>query len=271
MAPQARFWLLTIPKDAWNPPSELPEPCTYVKGQAETGATTGYEHWQVIAGFKRAVRLSAVKAVFSSRCHAEPSRSAAADDYVWKDDTAIEGSRFELGGKPLRRNNKVDWDTIRAKAVSGEIDDIPADVYIRYYNQLTRIRQDNLRPVAIERRCKVFWGRTGLGKSHTAWAEAGISAYPKDPRSKFWDGYRGQSHVVIDEFRGAIDVSHMLRWLDKYPVIVEVKGSSVVLKATTIWITSNLHPKDWYKDLDEETRQALLRRLEIVHFDSLHQ
>jgi len=65
-----------------------------------------------------------------------------------------------------------------------------------------------------------------------------------DPRSKFWDAYSGHEHVVIDEFRGGIDISHMLRWLDRYPVLVEVKGSSVCLKAGVIWITSNLHPRD---------------------------
>jgi len=35
------------------------------------------------------------------------------------------------------------------------------------------------------------------------------------------DGYRGQEHVVFDEFRGGIDISHVLRWFDRYPVIVE--------------------------------------------------
>lgn len=134
---------------------------------------------------------------------------------------------------------------------------------ISYYNQLKRIAADHMEPLAIERTVQVYWGATGSGKSRRAWNEASLLAYPKDPRSKFWDGYRGQEHVVIDEFRGGIDISHVLRWLDRYPVIVEVKGSSVVLKATKIWITSNLHPKDWYPELDEETKQALLRRMNV--------
>lgn len=29
-----------------------------------------------------------------------------------------------------------------------------------------------------------FWGTTGSGKSFRAWAEAGLDAYPKDPRTK---------------------------------------------------------------------------------------
>lgn len=268
---QARYWLLTIPASDWSVPDAVPSNIQYLRGQRERGAESDYEHWQLYVIFKRAVRLRAVKRAFCDTCHAEATRSAAAEQYVWKESTAIPDTQFERGSKPLHRNDHRDWDAIRAAAIVGDYSSIPSDVFVRNYNSLRRITADHMRPTPIERSCTVFWGRTGLGKSHRAWAEAGFDAYPKDPRTKFWDGYQGQQHVVMDEFRGAIDVSHMLRWLDKYPVIVEVKGSSVVLKATTIWITSNLHPKDWYKDLDEETRQALLRRLEIVHFDSLHQ
>jgi len=120
------------------------------------------------------------------------------------------------------------------------------------------------------RTCWVYWGRTGTGKSRRAWDEAGLDAYAKDPRTKFWCGYFGQEHVVLDEFRGGIDVSHLLRWLDRYPVSVEIKGSSVPLAATTFWITSNLDPRVWYPELDEETLNAFLRRLNIIHFDALY-
>jgi len=59
-------------------------------------------------------------------------------------------------------------------------------------------------------------------------------------------------------------VAHILRWFDRYPVIVEVKGSSVVLSAKKVWITSNLSPDQWYPNLDVVTRAALMRRLTIT-------
>lgn len=121
----------------------------------------------------------------------------------------------------------------------------------------------------MERTTVAFWGPTGTGKSRTAWDEAGMDAYPKDPRTKWWDGYTGQEHVVVDEFRGGIDVAHLLRWLDRYPVLVETKGGSIPLRATKFWFTSNLDPRNWYPDLDAETQAALIRRLEIKHFVSL--
>lgn len=127
-----------------------------------------------------------------------------------------------------------------------------------------RIAQDHLKPIAVERKVRVYWGKTRVGKSRRAWDEAGLDAYPKDPRSKFWDGYRGHSNVVIDEFRGDIDIAHILRWFDRYPVIVEVKGTSVVLQSTDIWITTNLNPWDWYPNMDADTKDAMMERLEIT-------
>lgn len=214
--------------------------------------------------FSRSVRLSAVKLVFGSECHAELSRSAAADEYVWKDSTAIRETRFELGRRPFRRNCSKDWDEIVGNAKSGNFSDIPSDVLLRHYANIKRIRQDSLVAIGVVREVIVYWGRTGVGKSRLAW-EQFPSAYPKDPRNKWWDGYQGQRQVIIDEFRGDIGISHVLRWCDRYPVLVETKGSSTTLNAETIIFTSNLHPKDWYKELDEETYLALKRRLKIFN------
>lgn len=135
-----------------------------------------------------------------------------------------------------------------------------------HYHTLRSIRADHCKPTAITRTCNVFWGATGTGKSRRAWDEAGMDAYAKDPRTKFWCGYSGETNVIFDEFRGAIDIGHLLRWLDRYPVNVEIKGSSTPLRCKTIWITSNLSPSEWYPGLDEATLSALLRRLTVVHF-----
>lgn len=263
--PQARYWMLTIAYTEWKVCEHLPERVEWLKGQLEVGEQ-GFEHWQLVVGFATKVRLAAVKKAFGPTCHAEPTRSEAADDYVWKDETSVYGSRFELGCKAIRRGNSVDWQRILTCAKSGNIEEIPPDIVVRCYNQISRIGTDFAQPVGIEREILVYWGKTGTGKSRRAWDEGGLDSYPKDPRSKFWNGYRGQQHVIIDEFRGGIEISHMLRWLDRYPVIVDIKGGGTVLKAKKIWITSNLHPKDWFPNLDSDTLDALLRRLTITHF-----
>lgn len=273
---QARYWILTIPYNHFTP--FLPPNVSYVKGQLERGsnegssceAPEGYLHWQLICYYNKKVSLSYVKSIFGDQCHAEKSKSSAVESYVWKDDTSIQGTRFELGKQSFKRNSSKDWDLIVKNARQGNFDDIPSDVLVRCYGNLKKIRVDSLKPESIEKQVFVFWGSTGTGKSRRAWDEAGLDAFPKDPNTKFWDGYSGQQHVVIDEFRGAISISHFLRWLDRYPVIVEIKGSSCVLKATTFWITSNLSPDDWYDGLDNETKLALRRRFtSVVHFSCL--
>lgn len=260
---QGRYWMLTIPAHDFIP--YLPPQCTWIKGQMEVGGNSGYKHWQVMVGFEKKVRLAGVKKVFGDSCHCEVSRSEAADAYVYKDETAIVETRFEIGKKKLKRSSPKDWEEIRNLAKQGRFDEIPGDVVVHNYGNLKKIAVDHAKPEAIVREVYVFYGPTGVGKSRKAWNEAGIDAYPKDPRSKFWDGYNGQKNVVIDEFRGGIDISHMLRWLDRYPVLVEVKGSSVVLKAEKIYITSNLSVDEWYPGLDKGTLEALKRRLKVTY------
>lgn len=260
---QGTHWLATIPVYGFTP--WLAPGCCYCKGQLEEGEG-GFKHWQVVIYFERKKSLHQCRELFGPY-HFELTRSAAAESYVWKEETRIEGTQFELGVKPLRRNVKSDWDAIWAAASEGRMLDIPADVRVRSYFALRAIRAEFMVPVGQERTAVIYWGRSGTGKSRRAWREAGDNAYPKDPRTKFWDGYQNQENVVIDEFRGDISISHMLRWLDRYPVRVEIKGSSVPLCARRIWFTSNVHPAVWWPELDAATLEAFYRRVEIVFFE----
>lgn len=106
----ARIWLGTIPYSADDGLHHrldclVGHGLTYSKGQRETGHTTGYDHWQLIIYLSKPQRLSWLKKEISSVGHWEPSRSEAADAYVWKDDTSVPDTRFEFGTKALKRND----------------------------------------------------------------------------------------------------------------------------------------------------------------------
>lgn len=262
--PQARYWLCTIPvSSGWTP--VIRGNLCYLKGQQETGNTTGYTHYQVLAVTSRRVTQRQLKDDLCNVAHVEPSRSSAANGYVWKDDTAVPGTRFELGALPTSKARSADWDKIYADAVAGDFDSIPKDVLIRNYSSIKRIRVDNCRPpFRPDVKVFVYWGPTGTGKTHRCFQEAGDSFYVKNSRTKWWDGYQGQSNVIIDEFAGAIDVTYLLNWFDKYPCFAEVKGFSVPLQAVNFWVTSNIEPIFWYSDISPAHRDALLRRLTRV-------
>lgn len=244
---------------------ELPECASWIRGQREVGAG-GLDHWQFIVAFRKKKSLAGVLQLFP-RSHAELTRSDAASDYVWKDDTAVDGTRFESGIKPIQRNNRIEWECVWDAAKRGDIESIPPSIRIQSYRAIRSIAADYAVPLPLVRRAFLFTGITGSGKSHKAW-ELYPDAYPKDPRTKWWQGYQGQEAVIIDEFRGGVDISHLLRWLDKYPVCVETKGSSVPLLASTFVFTSNTEPSQWYPELDAVTMAALMRRLTIEYFDT---
>lgn len=247
----------------------IPEPSgdlVHLKGQQEVGEQ-GLHHWQLIANFSRPVTGNQVKSFFCPQAHIEKTRSDAADAYVWKEESAVQGTRFEKGDKPLRRNNKTDWDLVRTNAKTGNFDDIDADVFVRHYSSLKRIRVDYAEPIWRENiEVLVYWGGSGLGKTRRAWHEADKNVYVKDPNTKWWDGYKGEECVIIDEFTGVIAINHILRWLDRYPCSAEVKGYSTPLRANRFWITSNLDPRTWYPDANSDQMRALLRRMKITHF-----
>lgn len=265
-AQQYRWFIATIPHHCFLP--WLPPGVDYLRGQLERGEETGYLHWQFVVHLPRKSTIATLRKIFGPY-HFQPTRSAAANEYCNKPETSVPNTQFELGKKPINRNNAKEWEEIWESATRGDFISIPADIRIRSYNTLRKIASDYAEPKEFEKEVYVFWGKTGTGKSRRAWAEATRHAYPKDPRTKWWDGYQGHEHVVIDEFDGTIDICHMLRWLDRYPVLVEIKGAAVPLKANKIWITSNMDPRTWYEGKAKLVQiEALMRRIKVTHFNN---
>lgn len=251
----------------FTPSDSFPPNVDYWRGQLELGSA-GLLHWQFVLHLKRKQRSAFVRRMFPG-AHVEATRSIAALDYVFKEDTYVMDTRFEFGQKPINRSSDRDWENIWTLAKTGNIEEIPPDIRFRCYRTIKDIKKDYSVPKFIERQGIVYYGPTHTGKSHRCWAEAGIEdTYIKNPRTKFWDGYRGQKHVIIDEFRGNIDISYILTWLDRYPCRIEIKGGAVDFQAEKIWITSNLHPEEWYPGLDSETKEALLRRVSVERMDT---
>lgn len=108
-----------------------------------------------------------------------------------------------------------------------------------------------------------FWGAPGTGKSRTA-RERYPGAYLKS-QNKWWDGYQGEKHVILDDFdKGGVCLGHYLKiWADRYACDGELKGYVVRLVHHAFVVTSNYHPEDLWSD-DHQMRDAIIRRFEIT-------
>lgn len=96
------------------------------------------------------------------------------------------------------------------------------------------------------------------------WEQAGGTQeyYILDQAERVWfDGYEGEPRLVIDDFYGWIKYGMLLRILDGHQFRGEVKGGHIYGHWTTVIITSNKRPDEWYKD---GLTPALARRINEV-------
>lgn len=113
-----------------------------------------------------------------------------------------------------------------------------------------------------------FYGPTGSGKSRAALDEGGPEAYWKNATDFWWDGYSDQECVIIDDYRKDFcKFSDLLRLFDRYPLRLNVKGSTVSFVAKKIYVTSPKDPEETWSGRTDEDLQQLMRRItEVRHF-----
>lgn len=116
----------------------------------------------------------------------------------------------------------------------------------------------------------VYYGETGANKTRRVYDQVVLDEfYCWQPGNGPWfDGYLGQDTVLFDEFRGQLPFGTMLSLLDGYPGRkVPVKGSFVDWSPKNIFITSPLHPRDWYPDHFNNAKDSysqLKRRIDRI-------
>ncbi len=200
-----------------------------------------------------------------------------ARDYCTKDATRHEGP-FEFGTFD-RRGQRTDLEEIRREISQGATDIQIAEAHfadwVRYRGSFDayRDRLAGVRDMNAEPDVRVYHGVTGSGKSRSAWEEfPGLFSVPVPPgrRSQPWfDGYMGHDVALIDDFSGdEYAITFLLRLLDRYPMSVPIKTSFRNWSPSTIIITSNVHPNEWYPEETDAHRAALMRRIKsVTHFN----
>lgn len=262
---QAKHWCYTINNytdDDVKRLSERREDVTYHIFGYEMG-DSGTKHLQGFISFRKRKSFGPTKEILGGKAHLEPAKGtpAQAAEYCKKD-----GDYVEYGELPGGKGSRTDLREVAEKIKNGVsfrsiAEDHPTTV-LRYGSGVLRLK-NFYRPKNREApEIHVFWGPTGSGKTKRVWEFTKHDELWVHPGDRWFDGYDGHLAVLFDDFDGGwFKLTYLLKLLDRYIFQVPVKGGYVWWYPKQIYITSNLHPKDWYNNTNKEHVSALLRRL----------
>lgn len=137
--------------------------------------------------------------------------------------------------------------------MEGRYEDIPSDIYIKYFGNLKKIKiQSRQDPIHLPENTVLaewWYGDSRTGKSHAAREELklkfnGEEPYDKPCNTKWWCGYNDEQGIIIDDIEPshAYMLFYLKRWLDRYTYIAETKNGHFKIRPKYIIITSNYHP-----------------------------
>lgn len=198
-------------------------------------------------------------------CHIEISKNALASwEYCGKEDTRIEGP-IEFGIPPACLNKKGAKAKRNLLLISKGAEqavrdgDIKIEDYAKLKHNLDLYAATTSKLADLDG-LDNYWivGAPGTGKSH--YARAAFGTHYDKPLNKWWDDYKGQETVILDDFdeNHTCLSSHLKRWADKYPFTAEVKGGATKLRPRRIVVTSNYTINQLFKE--KTLQEAISRR-----------
>jgi hypothetical protein len=246
----------------------------YMVVQLERGES-GTPHLQGFCIFKRKLRITQLKKLphGAKYFHWEKRRGTReqARDYCMKEDTREDGP-VEIGEMPVSEQGKRSDLHRIAELITGgtPMSEIYADPHnapalIRYGRHfdsyIGRCLQYRPRPVPD---VILFYGPSGCGKTSYVY-DTYSSIYRVPAGNNVWfSGYTGEATILWDDFTGAASHCRLdlfLQATDRYPLQVGTKGSHTSLINKTFCITTNIHPRLWWKWTNrEEQYSAVVRR-----------
>lgn len=243
----------------------------------EIAPSTGTPHLQCFICWENPRSILAFRDSFTKKdIHIETvlrGTHKQAADYCKKPETkdparALQctGGYEEFGELP-RQGSRTDWCVAFDQIKSGT----PVEEVVENQPQLLpciraldTLKSKLLKPKHRDVEVIVLWGDSGSGKSRWAY-----DTYPdifSKPPGKWWDGYSGQTAILLDDYYGYIPYHELLNVLDRYPYKAEVKNGYINAQWETVVITSNKPPEQWYT---YGLTPALRRRIKKMFFYSI--
>lgn len=285
-----------------NPISELgfmefnSEDMVYMIYQFEKCPDTGKIHQQGYIEFHEPVCILDILEAYphTNGMHLSPKRKSreSCRDYCKKEDTRLseikcvlrflpygpqQFGHFAISGK---QGTRTDILNIKKKTMEGftiaQIGEEYPEIYkpqnVQMFNNIKLYSDFDSK--FYEKQCYWIHGNGGSGKSSFVreyCEEHKISLFVMPPNVAWADGYSGQEAVLFEEPNEAhINVEHLLRVTDNYPMLYQIKGSHVKFAPKYVFITSNYDPYDFY-DISDPSHPHYLpleRRLNIMDLDN---
>jgi len=267
MATQGKRWCFTLNNYTDELEASLEaQDCTYLVYGYERAPVTGTAHLQGFIIFKKNMRLTAVKKLLAT-AHWELARGSnqqAADYCKGLTEDKEPNTIVERGEMPAEKGEgeKERWAAAKRACISGNLEEIPDDIFMRYYRTCKEIKKDYMsKPDDVADVTGVWYhGPPGCGKSHTARVDY-PNAYMK-MQNKWWDGYQGEESVILDDFDCKELGHHIKIWADRYSFLAETKGGAINIRPKKFIITSNYLPGALWDDA--VLCSAVLRRFTFV-------
>lgn len=246
--------------------------CKCIQYGKEIAPQSGTPHLQGWVSFKTKTRPKRARKLFPG-AFIEMMKGSIEQNVTYC--SKEQGEKYTRGDLPQEKkkngaNEKRRWEDAFESAKSGDLDDIPAEMRIRFYSTFKKIKGDLAeRPKDLEgdedlKTGVWYYGTTGTGKSRDARRQYGDSLYVKDC-NKWWDDYDGEKYVLIDDLDP--DQKFMRRfiktWTDRYVFPAQKKGGNAWCRPKLVIITSQYTIDEIWED--EPTRSAMKRRFTVVH------
>ncbi len=208
----------------------------------------GTPHLQFFLQFAKPQRFSALKK-HDRTSHFVPVKfNNGADTYCNKDETRIDGP-WTYGSKPFKNNVKGDVAKRNAQLIEkgAEKAVLDGDIRLEQYRnvdaaiEMLKLKLQTPHTAPCDRGYWL-WGDSRTGKS--TWAREQFPDFYDKPQNKWWDGYKGEKVVILDDFDTHTLGHYLKRWMDVHPCTGESKGKTIQLQHDHFIVTSNLTIED---------------------------
>lgn len=251
----------------------------WLRYSRETGST-GYEHLQGFFGLKKQSRLTAAKKIFADQTvHLAIMRGRIDQNVAYC--TKETNGKFDhaYGNMPAshKKAGSTRWDHARELVDAGNLKQIRLDCYelwMRYghkfYEDYNRQNPAKLHDDDLQTRNIWIYGPSGTGKTSLVYKTFPASDIYVKNRNKWWDNYRGESCIFIDEVSSSWKGLEAIKiWADRYPFNPEVKNGHLGnIRPRHIVVCTQYTIEDCCHN-DTELEDALKRRFTVVHIDEL--